>query len=376
MTAATSPTRQIILRALVLALLAIAGTFLLDPFRNYQLAVIAACFCATAGLSLLVGLTGQLSLGHAVLMAAGGYGYALVAAPAAEAGLDGVPRFALGLLGALCASGGLGVLLGLAGARLRGPYLAGLTLALVIALPALTAQVSVLGGDQGVSAPFEGVPGPLQQLIAVEQWHAWIAILVATLAVTPLAVLRTSRAGLRMRAVHADETAARLSGVSPARVKVGAFVASSLAAGLGGAVLCVATQSVSPGRYDLAFSLLLVVAAVVGGLGSIGGAAAGAVLVVLLPWLVDTITAAVGVPADLEQRLSGNLAVLVFGALLIVVTVIWPGGLAGAVGSRRQAWSRRRAQARAQAQERKRPPAPPPATPTPSPTVPHSLTER
>ena len=337
-----TPTQRILLRAVVLTLLAVAATFLLDPYRNYQLAVVAATFCATAGLTLLVGLTGQLSLGHAVLMAAGGYGYALTVNAVSDAGLDGdgaagAARVALGLVGALLASGALGGLLGLAGARLRGPYLAGLTLAMVVALPALTAQVPALGGDQGLAVPFEGVPDALSRLIVVEQWHAWVAVVVAALAVTPLAVLRSGRAGLRMRAVHGDETAARLSGVSPARVKVGAFVASSLAAGLGGAVLCLVTQSVGPGRYDLAFSLLLVVAAVVGGLGSLGGAAAGAALVVLLPWLVDTVTGAVGVPADLEQRLSGNLAVLVFGALLIVVTLAWPGGLARAVTRRRHA---------------------------------------
>ncbi|MFE5310297.1 branched-chain amino acid ABC transporter permease [Isoptericola sp. NPDC056605] len=333
-------TQRILVRAAVLTLLAVAATFLLDPYRNYQLAVVAATFCATAGLTLLVGLTGQLSLGHAVLMAAGGYGYALTVNAVAGAGLDGdgtagAARVVLGLVGALLASGAVGGLLGLAGARLRGPYLAGLTLAMVVALPALTAQVPAVGGDQGLAVPFEGVPEALSRLVVVEQWHAWVAIVVAALAVTPLAVLRSGHAGLRMRAVHGDETAARLSGVSPARVKVGAFVASSLAAGLGGAVLCLVTQSVGPGRYDLAFSLLLVVAAVVGGLGSLGGAAAGAALVVLLPWLVDTVTGAVGVPADLEQRLSGNLAVLVFGALLIVVTLAWPGGLARAAARRR-----------------------------------------
>lgn len=335
-------TQRILVRAVVLTLLAVAATFVLDPYRNYQLAVVAATFCATAGLSLLVGLTGQLSLGHAVLMAAGGYGYALTVNAAAGAGLDGdggasLVRVVLGLVGAVVVAGAVGGLLGLAGARLRGPYLAGLTLAMVVALPALTAQVPALGGDQGLAVPFEGVPEVLSRLIVVEQWHAWLAIVVAAVAVTPLAVLRSGRAGLRMRAVHGDETAARLSGVSPGRVKVGAFVASSLAAGLGGAVLCLVTQSVGPGRYDLAFSLLLVVAAVVGGLGSLGGAAAGAALVVLLPWLVDAVTAAVGVPADLEQRLSGNLAVLVFGALLIVVTLAWPGGLARAAARRRQA---------------------------------------
>ncbi|MFI2102590.1 branched-chain amino acid ABC transporter permease [Isoptericola sp. NPDC019693] len=342
-----TPTQRTLLRAVVLTLLAVAATFLLDPYRNYQLAVVAATFCATAGLTLLVGLTGQLSLGHAVLMAAGGYGYALTVNAVAGAGLDGggaagAARVVLGLVGALLASGVLGGLLGLAGARLRGPYLAGLTLAMVVALPALTTQVPALGGDQGLAVPFEGVPEVLSRLIVVEQWHAWVAIVVAAVAVTPLALLRSGRAGLRMRAVHGDETAARLSGVSPARVKVGAFVASSLAAGLGGAVLCLVTQSVGPGRYDLAFSLLLVVAAVVGGLGSIGGAAAGATLVVLLPWLVDTVTAAIGVPADLEQRLSGNLAVLVFGALLIVVTLVWPGGLARAATRLRPARPHRR----------------------------------
>ncbi|MCA5893492.1 branched-chain amino acid ABC transporter permease [Isoptericola sp. NEAU-Y5] len=329
-TRAPRTTRAIVVRAVLLTLLALALTFALDPFRNYQLAVIAATFCATAGLTLLVGLTGQLSLGHAVLMAAGGYGYALVAGPAAEAGLGGTARFALGILGALVLSAAVGGLLGLAGARLRGPYLAGLTLALVIALPALTTQVPGLGKDQGLGVPFEAVPAPLAGLMVVEQWHAWIAVVVAALAVTPLVVLRSGRAGLRMRATHGDEVAARLAGISPARVKVGAFVVSAVAAGLGGAVLAVVTQSVSPGRYSLAFSLLLLVAVVVGGLGSIGGAAAGAALVVLLPWLVEALTSAGGLSADLEQRLSGNLALAVFGALLVAVTVVWPGGLAAA----------------------------------------------
>jgi len=356
--------RTIVLRALLLTVLALAATFALDPFRNYQLAVVAATFCATAGLTLLVGLTGQLSVGHAVLMAAGGYGYALASAPAADAGLGGPARFALGMLGALVLSGAVGGLLGLAGARLRGPYLAGLTLALVIALPALATQVPGLGKDQGLSVPFEGVPAPLAGLMVVEQWHAWIAVLVAAVVVTPLVVLRSGRPGLRMRAVHGDEVAARLAGVSPARVKVGAFLVSSVAAGLGGAVLAVVTQNVGPGRYSLAFSLLLLVAVVVGGLGSIGGAAAGAALVVLLPWLVDT--AVSGLPADVAQRLSGNLAVAVFGALLVAVTLAWPGGLAAATAGPRGRLARRLTR------------GPAPALPPPSDTRPdpQPITER
>ncbi|HEY1180591.1 MAG TPA: hypothetical protein VGF17_30920, partial [Phytomonospora sp.] len=113
-------------------------------------------------------------------------------------------------------------------------------------------------------------------------------------------------------------------------VKAGAFTASAVSAGLGGAVLALATQSVSPGAYGLGFSLLLVVAAVVGGLGSIGGAALGSALVVVLPWLVDTF--ADTLPEGLGRRLDGNLAVLLFGAVVIAVTAAAPGGLARLLG--------------------------------------------
>jgi branched-chain amino acid transport system permease protein len=326
--ALTGTPRTIVAGALLTAL-AIGGTFLLDPYRNFQLATIAAYFCAAAGLTLLVGTSGQLSLGQAALMAAGGYGYALAAIALTEAGIEGLPRFLLGLVAAVAASAALGLLLGLAGARLKGPYLAGVTLALVIALPAVTAVFSgVLGGDQGLQIPFEGVPPVLKALIAAEQWQAWVSILVAGVVVTALVVLRRGRMGLRMRAVRDDETAARLNGVPAGRVKVAAFVVSSISAGAGGAVLCFVTQSVSPGAYTLAFSLLLVVAVVVGGLGSIGGAALGSALIVLLPWLIATTTAALELPAEVAQRLAGNAAVLVFGGLLIAVMIARPGGLA------------------------------------------------
>ncbi|QEW01205.1 branched-chain amino acid ABC transporter permease [Microbacterium caowuchunii] len=322
-------TRRVLVVAAALTVLALAGTFLLDPFRNFQLATAAAYFCATAGLTLLIGMSGQLSLGHAALMATGGYGYALTANALTEAGVTGVPRFLVALVVAVVTATLVGFLLGLAAARLRGPYLAGLTLAVVVAVPAIaTVWSGVLRGDQGVQTAYDPVPAGLDRLIALEQWQAWVAILVTAVVVTLLALVRRGSLGLRMRAVRDDETAARLNGVPAARVKVTAFTLSAAGAGAGGAVLCFVTQSVSPGAYTLAFSLLLVVAVVIGGLGSIGGAAIGSVVVVMLPWLVGAGTAALDLPADLEQRLAGNLSVLVFGALLIVVMLVAPGGLA------------------------------------------------
>ncbi len=328
---------RLLVGALVLTVVALGCTFLLDPYRNYQLALVAAYLCAAGGLTLLIGLTGQLSLGHAALMATGGYGYALTANALTDAGIDGLPRFVVSLLAGVLAAGLVGLLLGLAAARLHGPYLAGVTLALVIALPAFTSVfVGVFRGDQGLQIPYDGVPEALSTLIAVEQWQAWVAIGVASVTLTLLTIVKNGKAGLRMRAVRDDEVAARLNGIPAGRVKVHAFVVSALGAGAGGAVLCFVTQSVSPGAYTLAFSLLLVVAVVVGGLGSILGAAIGSLLIVLLPWLVQTITSALALPSELEQRLSGNLAVLVFGALLIVVTAVWPAGIRGALRTRRR----------------------------------------
>ncbi|MGM7678959.1 branched-chain amino acid ABC transporter permease [Microbacterium sp. A94] len=322
-------TRRTIVFGVILTILAIGATFLLDPYRNFQLATIAASFCTVAGLTLLVGQSGQLSLGHAALMATGGYGYALTANALTEAGIDGVVRFLVSFLVAIVAAGILGLLLGLAAARLRGPYLAGVTLALVIAVPAVTAVFSgVFRGDQGLQIAYDGVPDALRTIIALEQWQAWVAIIVAGIVVTVLAVLRGGALGLRMRSVRDDETAARLNGVAAAQVKVTAFVVSAVAAGAGGAVLCFITQSVSPGAYTLAFSLLLLVAAVLGGLGSIGGAAIGSALIVMLPWVIGTGTAALPLPAEVAQRLAGNLPLLVFGALLIITMIARPGGLA------------------------------------------------
>ena len=318
---------RIIIFGVILTILAIALTFLLDPYRNFQFATIAAYFTVTAGLTLLVGQSGQLSLGHAALMAAGGYGYALTANALAEAGVGGIGRFLMSFAVAVVVAGLLGLLLGLAAARLHGPYLAGVTLALIVSVPAVAATFKVLGGDQGLPSPYQGVPTALQSLIAVEQWHTWVAILIAGVLVTWLTLLRNGSFGLRMRAVRDDETAARLNGVPAGRVKVSAFTVSAVAAGAGGATLCFITQSVSPGAYTLSFSLLLVVAVVLGGLGSIGGAALGSVLVVMLPWLITTATAQLPLSADMAQRLTGNLPVLVFGALLTVTILVRPGGL-------------------------------------------------
>ena len=305
-------------------------TFAIPSFTSYQLATVCAYLCGIAGLTLLTGAGGQLSLGQAALMAAGAYSYALSANAMSDAGVEGPLLLVLPLLAAVLGAAVLGLVIGLAAGRLHGPYLAGFTMALVVALPAVTSTFSsVLGGDQGLWITVEKRPTALRGTVSNEAWQAWLAVVCAVLVVTVLANLLHGRFGRDLRAVRDNPVAAALAGINPARTKVTAFVVSSAAAGMGGGLLAYTTQSASPGAYSLVFSLFLLMAAVVGGIGSLTGAVWGAVLLVALPHLISSATARLALPADLAQRLDGNLSVAVFGLVLVLVVLLAPQGIQG-----------------------------------------------
>ena len=318
------------LLAAVIAAGLIGLTFAIPSFTSYQLATVCAYLCGIAGLTLLTGAGGQLSLGQAALMAAGAYSYALSANTMSDAGVEGPLLLILPLLAAVLGAAVLGLVIGLAAGRLHGPYLAGFTMALVVALPAVTSTFSsVLGGDQGLWITVEKRPTALRGTVSNEAWQAWIAVICAVLVVTVLANLLHGRFGRDLRAVRDNPVAAALAGINPARTKVTAFVVSSAAAGMGGGLLAYTTQSASPGAYSLVFSLFLLMAAVVGGIGSLTGAVWGAVLLVALPHLISSATARLALPADLAQRLDGNLSVAIFGLVLVLVVLLAPQGIQG-----------------------------------------------
>lgn len=319
-----------VLVAVLVGLAVFALTFVLEPFRNYQLATAAAYLCATAGLTVLVGLSGQLSLGHGALMAVGAYTYALVVTAIVDGGTAGHVPMLVGLVAAIAVTAVVGFVLGLAGARLHGPYLAGLTLTLTIVVPAITTAFDdTLGGDQGLSVPVEPAPLGLGSAFPFERWQAWIACAAALIAVLLLANVVHGRPGRELRAVRDDEIAARLAGIDVGRAKVRAFVLSAAAAGLGGGLLAFLTQSVSPGAFSLTFSLFLLIAVVVGGIGRLAGAVWGAVIIVVLPDLADQLAESLPVSSDLAGRLEGNLSMAVLGVLLIAVVLLFPSGIQG-----------------------------------------------
>ncbi|MFC7247892.1 branched-chain amino acid ABC transporter permease [Catellatospora aurea] len=342
--------RSTLLRHLLLTVLAGVVLFLLtqqlDPFRNFQLATVAAYLCATAGLTLLVGMNGQLSLGHGALMAVGAYTVALTQNALADRGITGNQVLPLSLALGVLVTMAAGAVIGLAAARLRGPYLAGVTLAVAIAVPAATVTFDeVFNSEQGLSVAVEPPPLSLGLYFPNERWQAWVALCGALLTMLLLANLVRSRVGRNLRAVRDDEVAARLSGIHVARTQVLAFVVSAASAGLGGGLTALLAQSVSPGAFSLTLSLFLLMAVVIGGLGSLSGAVWGAILLVALPDLTHDSTLLVSLSPAAAQRLEGNLPLAVFGLTLIVVMIAAPGGVQGLL-RRIGARARRRAPAR------------------------------
>ena len=304
----------------VLAIALIAVTYLLDAFTNYNIAGIAIFAIAAAGLTVLTGINGQLSLGHGALMAVGAYTTGLL--------LKNNPDFPfiLTLLASVATTAVAGAIIGVAAARLRGPYLAGATLALAVGLPQLAIHFgSVLGGNQGLNVASPTAPATLGGDFPQERWLAWIAIVAAALTLFLLANLVRGAAGRTLRAVHDNETAARLAGIDVARVQVVAFVISAACAGLAGSLFAYWVGITAPTGFGLQLSLQLLSAIVIGGLGSLTGAVWGAIVLVYLP----VFTSGLAGNLNLSSDITNNLPLAVYGAVLVIAMLVLPRGIQG-----------------------------------------------
>lgn len=324
----TLPRHLVLLLAGVVAVVVL--TQVVSDYREYQLAQLGAYVCAAAGLTVLTGLSGQVSLGHAALMAVGAYTVAVMQTKFADGGMAGQWELPLSLLAGVVVTAIAGAAFGVAAARLRGPYLAGATLALGVALPGITSHFdSFFKGDQGLFVPFNSPPAGLGYDFTLQHWQAWISLGAALLVLFFLSNLNASAVGRHMRAVRDDEVAAALSGLSVPRIQIGAFAVSAAAAGLGGGVLAVVLQTASPGSFDLVLSLGLLSAAVIGGLGSLTGAVWGSLVVVFLNSFITDHADSLGFSATVSARLHDNLAAAAYGLLLVVVIRAMPGGIQG-----------------------------------------------
>jgi len=309
------------------------------------------------GLTLLVGVTGQLSLAHAFYIAVGAYGYCWLAGQAPPPGATSAPS-GLGLPPVLAAVGAV-LIAGLAGAlfspiagRLRGIYLGLASLGLVfIGQHILFNAKGITGGFNGRDAqPMSlfgfsfsdhspdnlvvfGVPyGQLERLwylglllVAVSWWYARNVV--------------RSRPGRAMEAVRDSEVAAAVMGVNVPVYKAGAFTVSSMYAGLAGVFLALAFSRIVPDSFGFLVSIDFLVMVVLGGLGSIGGAVAGALVVSALPQILNhyagSLPLVVSPGGDGLQ--PSDAARFLYGAAVVAVLIFAPHGLAGIA---RRAWRR------------------------------------
>jgi branched-chain amino acid transport system permease protein len=295
----------------------------LSNARAAEFARAGCFFIAIVGLNLVTGYTGQISLGHGALMAIGAYTTAILTADHGFRDLWTIPLAGLVAMAA-------GFILGLPALRLSGLYLALATFALAVAMPALLKKFSGLtGGSQGINLFDEALDRSTGALGSVHvlgltlatndflYYLTWgLGLLLAALAW----LLVRGRAGRAFRALRDSEVAATSFGVNAALYKTLAFAISGFYAGVAGSLfVLVSNWFVNPQSFYFDKSLLLVVGAVVGGLGSLTGLAAGALFIQFAPTWAGDLSHAPGVPS------------VFFGAAIVVLMIVLPGGVGGLV---------------------------------------------
>lgn len=286
-----------------------------SPLRLYQGSYVATYTLAVASIILLTGYSGQLSLGHGALMAVGAYSGALAID---KATLNPI----LGLIVATFVAGLFGLILGFAVARLSGPYLAGTTLALAVALPTLANEFEILGGQQGLPFDVGSSPERFGEDFSQYKWYFWICALAALIMIWWIANLVSGKYGRTYRALRDNPIAAELSGINVGRQKVIAFAVSSGAAGLSGGLLVILLGGVSPSAFPLGVSFFLLTGAIITGLYNLKGVILGGLILVALPEIADSLVSRIG---ELEG-LTNSLPDFLVSALLILAVVFTPNG--------------------------------------------------
>jgi branched-chain amino acid transport system permease protein len=284
-----------------------------DGFVLFQATLAMSFAIAVLGLNMLVGYSGQISLGHGAFFAIGAYCAAIL-----------MDRYATPYWVALAAAAAVcfvvGVLFGLPALRLEGHYLALATFALAVSVPQLLKWKEIegwTGGVQGISLVKPQPPAGLD--VSPDQWLYWIALFATAAAFLGARNLLNGRMGRAMMAIRDQPIAAAAMGIDVARVKTMTFGLSALYTGFAGALSAIAVQFVSPDSFPVFLSITLIVGVVVGGMATISGAMYGAAFIQFVPNLVD--------------QVSKSATWAIYGLLLLVVVFALPGGIAQGLAS-------------------------------------------
>ncbi|HET9717709.1 MAG TPA: branched-chain amino acid ABC transporter ATP-binding protein/permease [Pseudolabrys sp.] len=289
--------------------LATGGTY-----YTYLGVIIGIYGIVAVGLNILSGYAGQFSLGHAAFMAMGAYTTALI-----TKALSGSPVFYLSgahvWLGILCGTTVAalsGILLAIPALRVRGPYLAMVTIAFGwVVWKILQEWVGVTGGDLGISS----IPKPQIGTFRLETRHFYYVVLVFFIAALSLQHrLIASRFGMRVRAIKYSEIAVSSVGVDVYRLKVVVFVISAAFAGFGGTLFAHQQNYISPDNFQFFSSVFFLLAVLFGGAGTSLGPVIGAAFLIILPEMLH----------DFD-----HYRLIVYACLILITLYVLPRGVMG-----------------------------------------------
>jgi branched-chain amino acid transport system permease protein len=295
------------------------------PFFVYLSSLVGVNVILAVSLNIVNGMTGQFSIGHAGFMAVGAYVGGKLALEMRDLAISGIPHGVsdqLQLLASLAvggaAAGVAGFLVGLPSLRLRGDYLAIVTLGFGEMIRVIVSNLEVFGRALGLS----GIPQTSSFMMI------WMCVFVVVLVARRI---QDSAHGRSLLAIREDEVAAEAMGVDTTAYKVRAFVISSFFAGVAGALFAHFVPIINPGSFTFVKSIEVVTMVVAGGLGSISGSIVAAVVLTLLPEVLRSLFLQVGGlegGAALAQKVD-QIRMPVYGILLVILMLSRPQGVFG-----------------------------------------------
>jgi ABC-type branched-subunit amino acid transport system ATPase component/ABC-type branched-subunit amino acid transport system permease subunit len=295
-----------------LALLAAVPLFTSNPYYVHMIGTIMIYAILLYGLDIVVGYTGQVSLGHAGLFGVGSYTAGVLFLKL------GAPLWLI-IPASIAITAGFGALLALPALRVSGPYLAMVTLAFGTIIQILINEMTFLTeGPLGIKIPKPSLFGsPLH-----ENGFYWLVFVLMTLSLVVVHRILNSQLGRAFEALRGSPVASDCMGVSVYRYKVYAFVISAGFAGLAGCLYAYSEQYISPNTYNNELTVLFLLAVIMGGRKTRSGALLGAAIIVILPKLLDDLA--------MFRVVASALAVmmLVGGAIGIAKKITTPKAMA------------------------------------------------
>ncbi len=339
-----------ILNTLVIAVLLIGFSILKGAFGqagDFKLIIVPSiwqcCYLIilAASLNVTLGFLGQLSLGHCGFMAIGAYAAALISLAAERAGFftdKSGPAFVLVLTVCILAAGVLaalvGLMVGIPALRLKGDYLAIITLGFGMIIVNIINNLP-FAGQEGLaigSASASLYANGLGFGTALKVTYVWVAIGVTLVSVLMMFMYVRSKYGRAIRAIRDDEIAASASGINTAYYKVFTFAYSAFFAGIAGALYACSNATLSTSSFAFANggilnSTFIVVMVVLGGMGSLTGSIVAAIIMFLVNYQIKNGTWLQAMPAWIQNLFS--FPMLVYAVILIIVIMFRPKGIFG-----------------------------------------------